>query len=349
MAFRAVAPPRARAQACSTARTSSLTKPCRSPATRDRCPQVKTKGARKIPYDQFVSAVDAIAAKKVRAHAQCVGRANRGWHACMAIRTCGLAGRVNCMRGVAFRVTEMYAARVPPSLRAGLQLRGRGARDRGGGRPHRRRHQGRGRAPARRQGAAAGAGVWRGRSLGDEISAQLELPGQQDAWRSQGGALLAACQALTHPSVEPHKPGMLAHQHLYDKHASVWMRIPALSPAQTCYTGVYAKGGPTNVDMDPSSLASVCDRTPADARGVKVRARERGRPRACPARGWSWQCVGSRCRLALLAVPCAGIRLSQQPQPAPATGTSLAPLLPHPRSAPSFTGRRPRQQPPRHV
>ncbi|GBF93441.1 hypothetical protein Rsub_06574 [Raphidocelis subcapitata] len=36
------------------------------------------------------------------------------------------------------------------------------------------------------------------------------------------------------------------------------------------YTGVYAKGGPTNVDTDPASLASVCDRTPADARGVKV-------------------------------------------------------------------------------
>lgn len=39
---------------------------------------------------------------------------------------------------------------------------------------------------------------------------------------------------------------------------------------QSTYTGVYAKGGPTNVDMDPGSLASVCDRSPADARGVKV-------------------------------------------------------------------------------
>lgn len=39
---------------------------------------------------------------------------------------------------------------------------------------------------------------------------------------------------------------------------------------QSTYTGVYAKGGPTNVDSDPSSLASVCDRSPADARGVKV-------------------------------------------------------------------------------
>ncbi|KAI8475638.1 MAG: p25-alpha-domain-containing protein [Monoraphidium minutum] len=39
---------------------------------------------------------------------------------------------------------------------------------------------------------------------------------------------------------------------------------------KSLYTGVYGKGGPTNVDMDPSSLASVCDRTAADARGVKV-------------------------------------------------------------------------------
>jgi hypothetical protein len=46
--------------------------------------------------------------------------------------------------------------------------------------------------------------------------------------------------------------------------------IDATAPPQTCYTGVYAKGGPTNVDMDPSSLASLCDRSPADARGVKV-------------------------------------------------------------------------------
>jgi hypothetical protein len=36
------------------------------------------------------------------------------------------------------------------------------------------------------------------------------------------------------------------------------------------YTGVYARGGPTTVDADPSSLAAVCDRTAADVRGVSA-------------------------------------------------------------------------------
>lgn len=38
---------------------------------------------------------------------------------------------------------------------------------------------------------------------------------------------------------------------------------------QSTYTGVYAKGGPTNVDMDPTNLAGLCDRSSADVRGVK--------------------------------------------------------------------------------
>lgn len=29
---------------------------------------------------------------------------------------------------------------------------------------------------------------------------------------------------------------------------------------QSQYTGVYARGGPTNVDMDPKNLAGLCDR-----------------------------------------------------------------------------------------
>ncbi|WIA41364.1 hypothetical protein OEZ86_004956 [Tetradesmus obliquus] len=36
------------------------------------------------------------------------------------------------------------------------------------------------------------------------------------------------------------------------------------------YTGVYARGGPTNVDMDPKNLAGLCDRSSADVRGVKT-------------------------------------------------------------------------------
>jgi hypothetical protein len=36
------------------------------------------------------------------------------------------------------------------------------------------------------------------------------------------------------------------------------------------YTGVYARGGPTTVDADPSSLAAVCDRSAADVRGVSA-------------------------------------------------------------------------------
>ena len=39
--------------------------------------------------------------------------------------------------------------------------------------------------------------------------------------------------------------------------------------AQSTYTGVYANGGPTNVD-DKGDLASLCDRSPADKRGVKT-------------------------------------------------------------------------------
>ncbi|BDA43246.1 probable tubulin polymerization-promoting protein at N-terminal half [Coccomyxa sp. Obi] len=37
---------------------------------------------------------------------------------------------------------------------------------------------------------------------------------------------------------------------------------------KSTYTGVYAKGGPTNVDGN-GDLSGLCDRTPADARGVK--------------------------------------------------------------------------------
>jgi hypothetical protein len=37
---------------------------------------------------------------------------------------------------------------------------------------------------------------------------------------------------------------------------------------QSTYTGVYARGGPTNVD-GKGDLSELCDRTPADARGVK--------------------------------------------------------------------------------
>lgn len=37
---------------------------------------------------------------------------------------------------------------------------------------------------------------------------------------------------------------------------------------KSTYTGVYAKGGPTNVDRS-RDLSGLCDRTPADVRGVK--------------------------------------------------------------------------------
>jgi len=36
------------------------------------------------------------------------------------------------------------------------------------------------------------------------------------------------------------------------------------------YTGVYARGGPTTVDADPTCLAAVCDRSAADVRGVSA-------------------------------------------------------------------------------
>lgn len=38
---------------------------------------------------------------------------------------------------------------------------------------------------------------------------------------------------------------------------------------QSTYTGVYARGGPTNVDGN-KDLSSLCDRTPADNRGVST-------------------------------------------------------------------------------
>eukprot|EP00826_Nyctotherus_ovalis_P049197 TRINITY_DN5903_c0_g1_i2.p1 TRINITY_DN5903_c0_g1~~TRINITY_DN5903_c0_g1_i2.p1 ORF type:complete len:134 (-),score=43.13 TRINITY_DN5903_c0_g1_i2:182-583(-) len=39
---------------------------------------------------------------------------------------------------------------------------------------------------------------------------------------------------------------------------------------KSLYTGVYAKGGPTNVDKDKiTSISQTCDRTPADIRSTK--------------------------------------------------------------------------------
>ena len=46
---------------------------------------------------------------------------------------------------------------------------------------------------------------------------------------------------------------------------------------QSTFTGVYARGGPTNVDGD-RDLKQLCDRTPADARGVSSTSKfSRGR------------------------------------------------------------------------
>jgi len=39
---------------------------------------------------------------------------------------------------------------------------------------------------------------------------------------------------------------------------------------KSAYTGVYARGGPTNVDANPTSLANVCDRSAANVRGVSA-------------------------------------------------------------------------------
>lgn len=43
---------------------------------------------------------------------------------------------------------------------------------------------------------------------------------------------------------------------------------------KSLYTGVYANGGPTNVDVGRgptiSSISQICDRTPADIRGRKI-------------------------------------------------------------------------------
>eukprot|EP00882_Tetradesmus_deserticola_P015866 GHRQ01016919.1.p1 GENE.GHRQ01016919.1~~GHRQ01016919.1.p1 ORF type:complete len:186 (+),score=46.02 GHRQ01016919.1:61-618(+) len=39
---------------------------------------------------------------------------------------------------------------------------------------------------------------------------------------------------------------------------------------KSLYTGVYARGGPTNIDMDPTNLGSICDRSTANVRGVKT-------------------------------------------------------------------------------
>ena len=45
--------------------------------------------------------------------------------------------------------------------------------------------------------------------------------------------------------------------------------LSAALDAQSTYTGVYANGGPTNVD-GPSDLSELCDRSSADNRGVKM-------------------------------------------------------------------------------
>jgi hypothetical protein len=43
---------------------------------------------------------------------------------------------------------------------------------------------------------------------------------------------------------------------------------PTVAALQSLYTGVYANGGPTNVDGN-RSLSGLCDRSSADVRGVK--------------------------------------------------------------------------------
>eukprot|EP00775_Hariotina_reticulata_P007754 gene7754-7953_t len=45
---------------------------------------------------------------------------------------------------------------------------------------------------------------------------------------------------------------------------------------KSLYTGVYAQGGPTNVDMDPTNLAGLCNRAAADVRGVNVKCSPAG-------------------------------------------------------------------------
>ncbi len=39
---------------------------------------------------------------------------------------------------------------------------------------------------------------------------------------------------------------------------------------KTLYTGVYANGGPTNVDSGRGGIADLCDRTASDVRGRKI-------------------------------------------------------------------------------
>lgn len=48
------------------------------------------------------------------------------------------------------------------------------------------------------------------------------------------------------------------------EHAS----LQTLAHVQSTYTGVYAKGGPTNVDAS-GNLSDLLDRSPADVRGIK--------------------------------------------------------------------------------
>ncbi len=43
--------------------------------------------------------------------------------------------------------------------------------------------------------------------------------------------------------------------------------LSSLTDAQSTFTGVHARGGPTTVDGN-KDLKSLCDRTPADNRGV---------------------------------------------------------------------------------
>lgn len=48
---------------------------------------------------------------------------------------------------------------------------------------------------------------------------------------------------------------LAAHPHTQSDSSAI-----VLSWLQSQYTGVYARGGPTNVDMDPKNLAGLCDR-----------------------------------------------------------------------------------------
>jgi hypothetical protein len=111
--------------------------------------QVKSKGARRISFEQFLTAASQMAEKKVSPAGPPAGTWHKSGRAAGATTTAHAPRAVTCCRLPALSRSTRASAPLTPA--AEHHPGGAGAQDPGCGRPRGARHQGRQRAPARRQ------------------------------------------------------------------------------------------------------------------------------------------------------------------------------------------------------